>query len=241
MKKMMMIAMMMVITISAQAMPYTQARDEALFLSDKMAYELGLTEAQYEAVYEINLDYLLSLNGSTDIRGIWWNRRDTDLRYVLTSWQYERYITLSYFYTPVSWRYNTWVMNVYTRYADRTIFYKARPKVYVSYRGGNNHRDSHFYAGRNITKPTSRPSNWIVKGNPGNNRHNNDINWRRSNNNGNYNPTGNGNTDRTNRTFGNGNRTNNNGYNTNSNSNRPGNNNGNRPNTNTGSGHFGHR
>ena len=28
-----------------------------------MAYELNLTAAQYEAVYEINLDYLMSLNG----------------------------------------------------------------------------------------------------------------------------------------------------------------------------------
>ena len=33
------------------------------FLVDKMAYELGLTDAQYQAVYEINLDYLLNMQG----------------------------------------------------------------------------------------------------------------------------------------------------------------------------------
>ena len=52
MKKMMILAMMMVMTISATAMSYNAAKNEALFLSDKMAYELNLTAAQYEAVYE---------------------------------------------------------------------------------------------------------------------------------------------------------------------------------------------
>ena len=60
MKKMMILAVMMVMTISANAMSYNAAKHEALFLSDKMAYELNLTAAQYEAVYEINLDYLMS-------------------------------------------------------------------------------------------------------------------------------------------------------------------------------------
>ena len=49
---MMILAMMMVMTISANAMSYNAAKNEALFLSDKMAYELNLTAAQYEAVYE---------------------------------------------------------------------------------------------------------------------------------------------------------------------------------------------
>ena len=41
MKKMMLLAVMMVMTISANAMSYEQARNEALFLTDKMAYELN--------------------------------------------------------------------------------------------------------------------------------------------------------------------------------------------------------
>ena len=43
MKKMMILAVMMVMTISAKAMNYNAAKNEALFLSDKMAYELNLT------------------------------------------------------------------------------------------------------------------------------------------------------------------------------------------------------
>ena len=91
---MMILAVMMVMTISANAMSYNAAKNEALFLSDKMAYELNLTAAQYEAVYEINLDYLMSLNGHGDVFGIWWDRRNADLRYVLNSWQYDKSITL---------------------------------------------------------------------------------------------------------------------------------------------------
>ena len=47
---------MMTIALTAAAMPYSDARNKALFLSDKMAYELNLTKPQLEAVYEINLD-----------------------------------------------------------------------------------------------------------------------------------------------------------------------------------------
>lgn len=79
MKKMLVMAMMIVMTISANAMNYNAAKNEALFLSDKMAYELNLTDAQYDAVYEINLDYLMSVNGHNDVFGIWWDRRNADL------------------------------------------------------------------------------------------------------------------------------------------------------------------
>ena len=102
--RLMILAVMMVITISARsamplgssknAMSYNAAKHEALFLSDKMMFELNLTTAQYEAVYEINLDYLMSLNGHGDVFGIWWDRRNADLRYVLNSWQYDKSITL---------------------------------------------------------------------------------------------------------------------------------------------------
>ena len=50
---------MLTMTVSTNAMSFEQARNEALFLTDKMAYELNLTDEQYEAAYEINLDYLM--------------------------------------------------------------------------------------------------------------------------------------------------------------------------------------
>ena len=85
MKKIFTLAVTMVMTISANAMSYTTAKKEALFLSDKMAYELSLTDAQYDAVYEINLDYLLSVDSYADAYGGWWNRRNADLKNVMTA------------------------------------------------------------------------------------------------------------------------------------------------------------
>ena len=152
MKKMMILAVMMVMTISANAMSYNAAKHEALFLSDKMAYELDLTAAQYEAVYEINLDYLMSLNGHADVFGIWWDRRNADLRFVLTPWQFDKYMSLAHFYRPVAWKAGGWTFAVYSHY-DRGHFYKAHPKVFVTYKGGNNHKHDRFYADRHVNKP----------------------------------------------------------------------------------------
>ena len=143
MKKMMILAVMMVMTISANAMSYNAAKHEALFLSDKMAYELNLTAAQYEAVYEINLDYLMSLNGHGDVFGIWWDRRNADLRFVLTPWQYDKYVALNHFYRPVAWKAGGWTFAVYSHY-DRGRFYHAHPKVFVNKNLSLSNKKTHF-------------------------------------------------------------------------------------------------
>lgn len=157
MKKMMTLAVMMTIAISAAAMTYNEARSEALFLSDKMAYELDLTEEQYEAVYEINLDYLMSVNSRYDINGPWWDRRNADLRHVLAAWQYDRFLRLNYFYRPVSWHAGAWVFHIHNLYANRAFFYRPRPAVFLSYRGGYNRMHAGYYAGRNIHRPAVAP------------------------------------------------------------------------------------
>ena len=157
---MMILAVMMVMTISANAMSYNAAKHEALFLSDKMAYELNLTAAQYEAVYEINLDYLMSLNGHGDVFGIWWDRRNADLRFVLTPWQYDKYVALNHFYRPVAWKAGGWTFAVYAHY-DRGRFFNAHPKVFVSYKGGHNKVHGSHYA--HMGKPAPAP---VAKHNP---------------------------------------------------------------------------
>ncbi len=135
--------MTMVMTVSANAMSYNAAKSDALFLSDKMAYELNLTAAQYETVYEINLDYLMSLNGHADIFGIWWDRRNDDLRHVLNAWQYDKFLTLEHFYRPVAWKAGSWSFAVYAHY-DRGRFYHPHPKGYGSYKGRHHHHpDAH--------------------------------------------------------------------------------------------------
>lgn len=127
--------MMMAIAITSQALNYDLARREALFLSDKMAYELGLTEGQLNAVYEINLDYFLSV-GREDAYGIWWRQRNYEMQNVLTPIQYDNFVRLNYFYRPISWRDGRWRFSIYRRYNDRGYYYRARPDVYMTYRGG---------------------------------------------------------------------------------------------------------
>ena len=138
MKKMFFALMVMLTTtMAASAMSYEQARSEALFLTDKMAYELNLTDEQYEAAYEINLDYLMGVTGRADVFGTYWERRNLDLSYILLDWQWSAYLAASYFYRPLYWEAGYWHFGVYRRYPHRDYFYFGRPHFYATYRGGH--------------------------------------------------------------------------------------------------------
>ena len=138
MKKILMaIVALMTFTASANAMSYEQARREALFLTDKMAYELNLSDAQYDAAYEINLDYLMGVTSVDDVYGDYWTRRNLDLSYILLDWQWNAFRAASYFFRPLYWNAGCWHFVIYARYPRRSFYYFARPTVYVSYRGGH--------------------------------------------------------------------------------------------------------
>lgn len=146
---------------SANAMSYEQARQQALFLTDKMAYELNLTEEQYEAAYEVNLDYLMGVNTQDDLYGIYWERRNLDLSYILLDWQYRMYLDATYFYRPLYWSGGYWHFGIYARYPHRSYFYFGVPRFYSVYRGGhawhvNGGRS--WYHGRTFA-PAGRPRN----------------------------------------------------------------------------------
>lgn len=144
---------MLTAVMASQAMTYTQARQEALFLTDKMAYELGLTESQYDAVYEINFDYMSMLSSKADLYGTGWYRRNLDLGYVLTAAQYNRYCTMEYFYRPVYWS-SGFRYRIYSRYTDRSRMYCPRPKAYTAYRGGHSWKSNggkSWYKGRTFS------------------------------------------------------------------------------------------
>ena len=138
MKKMMIVLVaMLLVTATGKAMSYEQARNEALFLTDKMAYELNLTEEQYEAAYEINLDYLMGVTSYDDVYGTYWERRNLDLSYVLLDWQLSAFRAATYFYRPLYWSDGFWHFGIYARYPHRDYFYYGRPVFYASYRGGH--------------------------------------------------------------------------------------------------------
>ena len=151
---------MLTIAASVSAMSYEQARNEALFLTDKMAYELNLTDAQYEAAYEINLDYLMGVTSQYDVFGPYWERRNLDLSYILFTWQWDLYRAATYFYRPLFFDAGYWHFGIYARYPHRDYFYFGRPAFYVSYRGGHSWRmnggRSYYEGRRDFYRPANR-------------------------------------------------------------------------------------
>ena len=125
---------------ATSAMTYEQAREQALFLTDKMAYELNLNAEQYDAAYEINLDYLMSVTTVDDVYSVYWTRRNIDMEYILYDWQYAAYCARNYFYRPLYWDAGYWHFGIYSYYPHRDVFYFSRPTVYVSYRGNHGWR-----------------------------------------------------------------------------------------------------
>ena len=160
--KKMMIALLAMLTIAAsgKAMSYEQARNEALFLTDKMAYELNLTDEQYEAAYEINLDYLMGVTSYDDVYGDYWERRNRDLSYILLDAQWQAYIAASYFYRPLYWSAGYWHFGIYARYPHRDYFYFGRPAFYATYRGAHawhlHGTHGYYYNHRHHFRPAGR-------------------------------------------------------------------------------------
>lgn len=144
-------ALLLTVALSTMAMSYEQARDRALFLTDKMAYELNLNDEQYEAAYEVNLDYLMSISTYDDLYGTYWTRRNMDLSFILFDWQYNAFCSAAYFYRPLIWTDGVWRFSIYARYPNRTYFYFGRPVFYATYYGGHSwHRNGgrSWYHGR---------------------------------------------------------------------------------------------
>lgn len=140
---------MMAAWMGANAMSFERAQAEALYLTDKMAYELNLNDQQYNDAYEINLDYFISIDSPSDLYGVYYNHRLGDLRCILHDWQYSLLVAADYFLRPVVWRAGSWFFPIYSYY-NRGYFYYSRPRVWVSYYGGHSHAYHHagFYAHR---------------------------------------------------------------------------------------------
>ena len=134
MKRLLTLLLGLTMTLSSFALIYDEAREQAWFLTDKMAYELNLTSQQYDAVYQINLEYFLNVNTPNDVMGSYWTFRKMDLQYVLADWQFNLFTAMSYFLTPIQWT-SRWYFPILTRYRTGYYFYD-RPSLYYDWRGG---------------------------------------------------------------------------------------------------------
>lgn len=157
-----MIALFTGIATCSAGMSKSRVRKESRFLTDKMAYELGLTTAQYNDVYEINYDFIYNVGDLMDevVSGYGWaldeyydylDIRNDDLRWVLSARQYHEMMELDYFYRPIYVENNRWTFRIYLRYTNFNHFYFPKPYHYKSYLGGHfrhNWADHSYYANR---------------------------------------------------------------------------------------------
>ena len=150
---MMFVALAAISVESYAAMSLTDIRREARFLTDRMGHELGLSNRQYNDVYEINFDFLYQVNeviddvvyGYDDAVDYYYyllDVRNEDLMYVLRSGQYRRFVNRDYFYRPIYMAGDTWGMRIWARYTDRNYFYFSAPTCYHTYSGA--HYRIHF-------------------------------------------------------------------------------------------------
>lgn len=151
-----------VCSADTNAMSNSKVRKETRFLTDKMAYELNLSTEQYNDVYEINYDFISGVRYVMDdvLYGNEWalNRyydyldvRNDDLRWVLSSRQYARFMQAEYFYRPIYTSGNRWYFRVYITYTNHNHFYFPRPYHYRTYVGGHyrtHHNNVSYYRGR---------------------------------------------------------------------------------------------
>lgn len=151
------------LTSSIQArLSTSEVRNEARFLTDKMAYELRLTSGQCDDVYEINYDFIYNVRDLLDrmVRSdrraleryrVSLDYRNEDLSYVLNKQQYVRFLRMDYFNEPIVVNRSRWHFCVHVRYVNNRHFYYDRPHHYDSYRGAHNrhsHRDRSYYCDR---------------------------------------------------------------------------------------------
>ena len=97
-----MLFVMASVTVKAQPMSYYAMRDNARFLTDRMAYTLGLTERLIDDLYMINYDYIYAVNDYLDDIAYGYHyddymailaARDAAIRLLLTPYQWTRFIT----------------------------------------------------------------------------------------------------------------------------------------------------
>ena len=123
-------------------------RMNARFLTDRMAYELRLSNRQYNDIFEINYDFFYNVDPyidrmsygdpyALDMYYRYLDERNDDIRWVLSRKHYVRFMKLEHFFLPIYAINRVCYIRVYNIYPNRTHFYYGRPTHYHSYHGGH--------------------------------------------------------------------------------------------------------
>lgn len=155
------LALPLLTLMSVMAMSDARIRETARFLTDRMAYELQLTPAQYEDCFEVNYDFIYEANnlmddvvyGYSDAIDTYYDYldyRNEDLRYILNATQYGLFLSLDYFFRPIYTTARRWAFRIYDVYHNHHYYYYGLPNCYHTYHGLHSHHHHHggFYVNR---------------------------------------------------------------------------------------------
>lgn|SRR5574344_259387 len=156
MKKIFLAIIMVMFALTSNA-TLRQARLDARFLTDRMAYELNFDANQFEDVYEVNVDFIYKMSFFIDdvVRGYndaiekyydYLDQRNRQLSYILDRGQYERFINIDYFYRPIYTDYRGWYYRILHVYPNRNFYYYNQPANYFYAIG--EHYDGNYYINR---------------------------------------------------------------------------------------------
>lgn len=170
--------MLMVVssTLSAQPMSVYSMRSNARFLTDRMAYTLGLSTAILDDLYCINYDYICGVNDYLDQVALGYRyddymtvvfARDYALRRLLTERQWALLMTYDYFYRPITFADHRWHFSIYAHDHRMDHFFFNPPRRFNEYRGGA------FFVGMRAGEPGrgDMPDRGGMHGNVGNMSH----------------------------------------------------------------------
>lgn len=180
-----MMTVMLLLSIPAMsAMSKSKMRENARFLTDRMAYELRLSERQYDDVYEVNYDFIDNIRHFMDdvVKGYpkaidryykYLDYRNDDLRWILSVSQYRKFMGVDYFCRPIYTTASKWLFRIHKFYTDVHHFYFKKPHHYKTYNGAHfrkhygyesyykKHRKDHyrhdFYHGKIETRRDIKP------------------------------------------------------------------------------------
>lgn len=148
------VAVLCWVTLPVKAAGLGDIRINARFLTDRMAFELNLNQSQYDDLYEVNFDFLNGIDpyvgdlaysrvAAMDAYYRYLDERNDDLRWILSSAEYLRFMAIDYFFRPIYAVNHCCYLRVYQIYPNRSFFYFSRPHHYLTYRGGH----SRFHCG----------------------------------------------------------------------------------------------
>ena len=162
-------------TVNAQSMSIAAMRSNARFLTDRMAYTLGISDPYViDEIYRINYDYIWGVNEYLEdvALGYYYDdymavvaARDIALRNLLGVRLWNRVVNYSYFYRPIIFANHGWRFSIYDydRYGVNRFYYHA-PRPLVTYTGGHFFRPMAPRGGRMAPPPPAPARNVVPRG-----------------------------------------------------------------------------